>query len=301
MAWREQTERYGGAAFLGIPAFDGFVWMLDNWARMELLVRLRSYLPPFLVNPGTAFICTCTGLWLLYLSHARQLRRVGEGSRSKLVDTSGTEYQSIEKPGWLIPVAIVFGLALVATPILAIGFSFAYKGNPPSARSTPRPPYFAYFKTPPMKAAPRTLSPPPIQIAPGGINIGKDNRGTAIVNNLGPPSRRIPAAVRADVIAVLKRKPGKITINYIMGDEPYQFATDMYEVLQAAGWNIVGMRAVMLDKPWKGAMVRFHVKEKLNLPDRARVDVPDDSLAGNPYRRANGSKYQGGNSSTDPG
>jgi len=64
-----------------------------------------------------------------------------------------------------------------------------------------------------------------------------------------------------------------------MGDEPYQFAMDMYDVLQAAGWNIVGMRAVMLQKPWKGAMVRFHVSKNLNLPDGAPVDVPTDTLA----------------------
>lgn len=153
----EESERYGGAAFLGVPAFDGFIWMLDNYARLELLVKLHDQLPAFLVNPATAFICTCIGLVLLYLSNARQLRRVGTtSSEPRLVDTSETEYRRIERPKWLVPVLIVFALALIATPIMAVGYSLAYKGTPPSEVASPQPPYFAFSKTmkPSMAQAP---------------------------------------------------------------------------------------------------------------------------------------------------
>lgn len=115
---------------------------------------------------------------------------------------------------------------------------------------------------------------------PGSIAQVGGQGNQATVNNYGPPSRRIHAAGRATVLATLKTKPGKITIYHTMGDEPYQFATDMYEVLQDAGWNVVGPLPVVQDKPWKGLMVRFHAREKPDLPNGTRVNVPPNSLAG---------------------
>ena len=188
----EQSERTAGAAFLSVPALDGFVWALDNWARMELLMKLHDQLPAFLVNPATAFICTCIGLYLLYRSNVHQLRRVA-ASESRLVDTSGAEYRKVEKPKWLLPVLGFFSIALIATPILAVGYSLAYKGISPRTPRGPIPPYFAYLRTPP----PTPPKPPfrsPSQIAPGGINIGRDNRGTAIVNNFAPQPLTITSA-----------------------------------------------------------------------------------------------------------
>ncbi len=56
MAVEETSERLGGAVFLSVPAFDFFVYALDNYARLELLVTLHDKLSAFLVSPLTGFI-----------------------------------------------------------------------------------------------------------------------------------------------------------------------------------------------------------------------------------------------------
>jgi hypothetical protein len=149
MASVERSERIGGAVFLSIPAFDSFVWALDNYARIELLVRLRDHLPSFFTSPVTSFVCMCIGLILLHLSHVRQLKRVNENASvaRRVVDTSGAEYHSTEKAQWFFPVCVGFLIALLATPILAVAYSLADKGKAPLRPVVPPPPYFAYNKS----------------------------------------------------------------------------------------------------------------------------------------------------------
>ncbi len=186
----ERSEQIGGAVFLSIPAFDSFVWALDNYARIELLVRLRDHLPPFLTSPVTGFICTCIGLTLLYLSSVRQLKRVNENASAarRVVDDSGAEYHSTEKPKWLLPVCIGFSIVLLATPILAVAYSLAYKGKAPLRPVGPPPPYFAYNKSelPKRQREKLTYIPPVMAIAPNGIANAAPNFGTQTVNNNAP-------------------------------------------------------------------------------------------------------------------
>lgn len=193
MPLAEQSERVGGAALLGVPAFDAFVWMLDNYARIELLVRLQEHLPPFILSPVTSFVCMCIGLGLLYQAHKSHLAGMAKSSGSGLVDTSGAELRSAEKPLWLRPVAIVFLVALFATPILAIAYSLAEKGPRLPPLAPPHPPFFAYFKTP-TKQVTRTTSQPNVQVntAPYGIAIGGGTvTNPTVNNNFAQPDRRI--------------------------------------------------------------------------------------------------------------
>src|SRR5437879_5756944 len=99
----EKSERFVGAAFLGIPALDAFVWVLDNYARLELLVTLHDRLPHFLTNPVTTFICMCIGLMFLYFSHKEQLNRLSEEGTRKIVDSSGATIIRNDESKWLIP------------------------------------------------------------------------------------------------------------------------------------------------------------------------------------------------------
>jgi hypothetical protein len=192
----EQSERIGGAAFLGVPALDFFVWALDNYARIELLMRIHNQLPSFLVSPTTQFVCLCIGLGLLYLSHKRQLRRVtvAASTERRLVDTSGVEYSTIENPKWLIPVGIAFGLALVAAPILAIGYSLAYKGTPPAPLKDMVLPPFASLTT-------KELARPRPMRGKAAVNI-KQTGGTNIAqvgnNNTAAVTATIPFRVLTD-------------------------------------------------------------------------------------------------------
>src|ERR1700676_3197762 len=123
----EQVERIGGASLLGIPAFDFFVWALDTYARGELLMNLHERLPPVMLNPGVGFLCMCGGLGLLYRSHMKHLASLQRSNR-RLVDSRGNEYLADTSPQWLVPVGVVIVIALLATPVLALGFSLAYKG-----------------------------------------------------------------------------------------------------------------------------------------------------------------------------
>jgi hypothetical protein len=180
----EKSERIVGAVFLGIPALDAFVWLLDTYARLELLVTLHDQLPHFLVSPITTFVCMCVGLGFLYFSDLEQLKRINNrNATQRIVDRTGTEIISEDKPRWLMPVGVVFLVALIATPLLAVGYTLAYGGAAPPPLALPKPQLIAYVKTPvPIKLTQRQ---PFILYAPAGINIRGNNSGSAIVNNFG--------------------------------------------------------------------------------------------------------------------
>jgi hypothetical protein len=137
----ETSERISGAALLSVPAFEFFVWGLDNYARLELAVKLHDALPPFLLNPATGFICMCLGLALLYVSQREHMARIVEAAQTgKVLDSTGKVIGREVTIVWPKTVGIMFFLALIAAAILAIAYSLAYKGMPPIQASMPPPP-----------------------------------------------------------------------------------------------------------------------------------------------------------------
>jgi hypothetical protein len=182
----ERSERLGGLVVLGLPIFDGFVWLLDNYGRWELIVRLHNQLPAVLVNPVTVLLCVVGGFFLLHSSNARQLKRVASSATNRrLVDTSGAEIYSVETPGWFIPGGIVFLVALVATPIVAVVYSLAYKGFAPPPPHYPSPPVIAYLKSEQTTESAKKQESQTVTASGGSIAIGGNNNGSAVVNNYG--------------------------------------------------------------------------------------------------------------------
>jgi hypothetical protein len=182
MASLEKTERISGVGLLGVPTFDFCVWALDTYGRGELLMELHGHLPKLLLNPAIAFLCMCAGLGLLYASHKQQLQRIlTEPSQLVGVD----KYRKQEKPGWLLPLVLVFAAAVIVAPLLAVAYSVAYKGTPPE------PPHlFAHaicktvdcFPPPPkptIKTAPAVINSP---TCPNGVCAGHDVNGPITVN-----------------------------------------------------------------------------------------------------------------------
>lgn len=127
----EQAERVSGAAFISVPIFDFIVFVLDNYARLELLVNLRAELPKFLVNPVVGFLCMCIGLCLLQLSHKREIERIFNRP-SKLVGVDS--YREAKKTtGWLLLLIYISIGLIVTTPLLAVVYSLRYRGMPPAS------------------------------------------------------------------------------------------------------------------------------------------------------------------------
>jgi hypothetical protein len=243
MPSREQSERIGGVTLLGVPVFDFFVWTLDNYGRVELLVKLHGLLPSFLTSPLTIFICLLAGLGLLYLSGQEQLRRVaGKSANSRpLVDTSGNEIITAEKPGWALPLAAVFILALLATPIVAIAYSLAYKGSPPNI-SRPSPPASAYTKT----ASPNPAGASQLRIeqnsaAPNSPNVVGNNNQFSY--SAEPPNRflnQMQAATFVKSLSAAASAPFWViieTMNYDQGSEQMLFGHQLTDLLKAANWR----------------------------------------------------------------
>lgn len=281
MPFAEESERVGGAALLGVPAFDAFVWALDNYARIELLVRLHEHLPPFILSPVTSFVCMCVGLYLLHLSHQKHLKRMTpQPSARALVDTSGMELRALEKPRWVLPVVLVFLLALVATPILAIAYSLTDKGPSAPALAIPRPPLFAYFKTP--NPTPQRTIPPPAVQAPYGIAIGGGNvTNPTVNNNFAPLSRSINPRDRLELVRSLSQTKGTGLVVYPVSDnEAANFAQVIYDILSDAGWNMreQAPRPIMPQGKFpSGLRIGFHGEVRR---DGEMIDIDDRTLEG---------------------
>jgi hypothetical protein len=248
MPSREKSERLVGSAFLGVPAFDAFVSLLDNYGRWDLLVNLHDHLPRFLTSPLVTFVCTCIGFGLLYLSHQEQLRRIYEQrNERRLVDTSGAEIINREKSRMLVPVLIVFLIALLMTPLAAIGFSLAYKGNPPTNPSTPHPPLFAYEK--PKKfvreqqkfqqqSGKDNIQTGPITAAPcSSVQVGRDNSATV---NCVPPDRILSDDLLEKFKNKLDAAPSKGKVDIVpasTSDDVDQIQGQLQYILHNSHWG----------------------------------------------------------------
>jgi hypothetical protein len=116
-------------------------------------------------------------------------------------------------------------------------------------------------------------------VGPGSIGITGGTVTNPTVNNFGSPVRRIRPESRDDVIAILKQTPIKIDIAYVPGDETFQFANDMYEILKGAGWEIGSFQLVELQTPWRGVRVDYYEAGSDKLPVGRRVTVLKGSPA----------------------
>jgi hypothetical protein len=142
------------------------------------------------------FGCMCIGLLLIHSSYKKQLDRIYEDNNTRrLVDTTGTEIHSREKPQILIPILVVFLIALLITPIVAVSYSLANEGERPKYPATPHPPAFAYEK--PRKPLQERQQSGRDNIQTGTITtspcsstqVGHDNTSTV---TCAPPSRVLP-------------------------------------------------------------------------------------------------------------
>ena len=232
----EQSERIGGAALLTVPAFDSFVEILDNYSRLDLLVNLRSHLPPVLLNPVLGFVCLCVGLTLLHFSQARQLKRLAENRATRLVDTSGAEIYAAEKPKLLLPVLIAFGIALLVVPILAVGYTLSYKGVPPEALRLPSPPPFAYSPAPqpPPRRQPE-MARTELNVQ-HGIGITGGNVNNPVVNNFATPHRHLSEQQKsllstfADTLPNIKRQ---LCFESVPDQEAQAYAYELQQIFEA--------------------------------------------------------------------
>jgi hypothetical protein len=265
----EKVEVAGGAAVLGVPAFEAFVWLLDNFARFDLLMSLQDRLPHLMVNPVTTFACMCIGLWLLLDAHKRQMRRVVSIAQSGLWDSSGERLVKLEKPTWIRAVAIVFAVAFVLAPIVALAYTLAYRGSTPTSHPL-TPPLFAYEKPPlPPTHSSSAQTPHTVVNAPGGIPI-IGNTGTVVnptVNNNYAPDteqdRHIPDANKAALIAYLAQTHGKIMFSAMLNNaKANAFAAEWRELFLASGWDLVAKGRIFPiiqgERPFAGAMVGYH-------------------------------------------
>lgn len=96
------------------------------------------------------------------------------------------------------------------------------------------PPDIAYLKSSPVKLQPQI--PPPIQIAPGGINIGRDNKGTAIVNNIDTrPHISISDVQQSAITQAMRHFSGRKV--FILADGGTQEQVEFGKRMQAALLN----------------------------------------------------------------
>jgi hypothetical protein len=99
--------------------------------------------------------------------------------------------------------------------------------------------------------------------APNGIAIGGGTVYNPMVNNYGPPTRRISDEQKVSLTACLKTNPGKFTIGAIAGNnEAYAFAQDWYDVFMQAGWTNEWTSPIatieIVGPPGPGVQIKIH-------------------------------------------
>lgn len=121
--------------------------------------------------------------------------------------------------------------------------------SPPTEKPTVKP-------IPPAKPQPRhpvvksNPIPSPVQNAPGGINIGRDNTGTAVVNNFGPPPLKISEEQQAQITALLKANhitSGKVVI-FVDGPtiETQAASNNLVKALKDVGVDAISTEGILL-------------------------------------------------------
>jgi hypothetical protein len=292
-----QAERIGGAGLLVVPAFDFFVWALDTYARGNLLVSLHDQLPPILLNPGVGFLCMCGGLGLLYMAQEKYLASMQKSS-TLIVDSKGNAYAGGSASKWLVPIGVVFLLALLAAPILALTFSLTYRGTPPPSPKEPGPPPLALHTTEqfaPAKAANRKS----VTIKQAGKNniaqVGNNNSAT-ITGVI--PFRALTEDQKRGITAFLDTMPQSVLVSvgalYGSGDAA-TYAGDFFPLFEGRHLDNQTVPAIRTGFPitFTGVFVATRSDEENAIKYR---DAFVDALAGLgiPERSANGSKVPPG-------
>jgi hypothetical protein len=238
MASVEQAERIGGFTLLGIPVLDSAIFALDNYARVELLVRLHDVLPSFLTNPIFVFVCLCLGIALLDRSYKQQMKRISS-RHSVLVGVDS--YRDEKAHGLLWPFLFVCGGIVIATPLLALAYSLAYKGTAPVVRLSPSSPT-SICRTADCFPHPKPpiYSPPKQNCPNGGICIGGNNTGNAsVTNNYGPTQRRL-TETENQALATLDSPPLDLEVLANAGDKKaWNLGEDICKALRdGAHWRV---------------------------------------------------------------
>ncbi len=238
MASAEKVERIGGFTLLGIPVFDASVFALDNYARLELLVRLHSVLPAFLSNPLFVLLCVLLALFLLERSHKHQLERLANSSGLVGVES----YRQDKRSSLLWSFLWVCLPVLLVTPLLAIAYSLAYKGNPPVDAHIPAPsvPICKTADCFPPRLKAKVVPLPPMTInAPNGIGISGGHVENPTVNNFAPPQRSLSAEQGNQLKGLATSLPKSVSIMVHAIDDPeaIEFAQQIYRAIAPAKFS----------------------------------------------------------------
>ena len=131
-------------------------------------------------------------------------------------------------------------------------------------------------------APPQQIISAPQVSAPKGIAIGRDNLGTATVNNYGPVQRKL-SPEQASKLAKLIDAPthGFEGIDCIMGDaESHRFAQQLWDIFKKENWNVGLMVAQsVMQKNVSGIFVAISPEDVSAPPDGAmRVDAAFKAL-----------------------
>ena len=259
----EQSERIGGAAFLGVPALDCFVSFLDTYARIELLVGIHHYFPSWLTNPVTQFVCLILGLFLLYLSNNRQLQRVyQEAKGSRLFDGSGNEIARTEKLKWPLPVAVSFAIAFAVSLIAAVSYALAYEGPPIPSIKSPPVPLITYVRT----GRPSYPRPPVTQeCAPGAscaTSSGQQGGITAGVVNIASADRHLSPEQKAAIVSAVQGKLCRITMAGALSNvgDAQNYALELLDAFRSGGCIVPDdvVPLISTREMWRGIKVVYH-------------------------------------------
>jgi hypothetical protein len=112
-----------------------------------------------------------------------------------------------------------------------------------------------------MKRKPEKLaqeSHPPTQTAPGGINIGRDNNGTATVNNFAPLQRRLTPSQTEALNHLAEGLPqdfsdpakDRLIVVAVNEAEPIKYAMEIQQIFQTYGKT----RELTRGLSWRGAV-----------------------------------------------
>lgn len=120
----------------------------------------------------------------------------------------------------------------------------------------------------PNMKPPQALTTPTVS-APNGVAIGRDNNGTAVVNNIGTIARTLSLAQRERIAATVGPQPtGFAGVSCILGDqEGCGFATELMEALRSAGWRIGGLREAIYSIQLDGVFVAIAPEDSAAPPE----------------------------------
>jgi hypothetical protein len=151
--------------------------------------------------------------------------------------------------------------ATVPTPV---------RPGPPKPKSTEKTGIAAPAIKPVAEPAhePKQQTEPPVS-APNGVAIGRDNNGTAIVNNVGSLPRTLSPAQQSAITSRIGSQPSGFTgITCLLGDqEGCGFATQLMNVLRGAGWKIGGLDQSVMSEHLEGIFVAVSPEDTANPPD----------------------------------